>query len=301
MERFKKCLKGLAMPQPVLATLLVLTGFGLLIYGFVFDPENETLAYVSYGLSAWALVVLCFGVPRVIHWSRGFKERNTFLRRYLAEPQYRVKLSLYSSLSINLLYVVLQLGNGLYHHSAWFYTLAGYHGILAVMRCFLLKETLKARVGEDLFVEYLHYRLCGVLFLLMNLALGAMVAYIVWQDRGIQHHPIVTIAMAAYTFTATTMAVINVFRYRKYKSPVLASAKIISFASALVSMLSLETAMLTAFGQGEDPAFRKTMTAITGGVVCAIILAMAVYMTVYGTIEINKLKGEKENARTRKG
>ena len=223
---------------------------------------------------------------------------NSFLLRYFSQPEYRVRLSLRSSLTLNLLYTLLQLGSGLCYHSAWYYALAGYYGILAIMRYFLLKETNRERVGENLFVEYLHYRFCGALLLLLNLALGALVAYMVWQDRGIGHHPIVTIAMAAYTFTATTMAIINVYKYRKYHSPVLESAKIISFASALVSMLSLEAAMLTTFGENENPTFRRIMLALSGGAVCVVVLVMAIYMTVHGTMQIKKHRGEKKYGRT---
>lgn len=295
-----KWLKKLVMPHPAVAVVVILAGFGLLIYSFAFAPEDLPLAYGAYGLSAWALVVLCCSLPRLIRWGKRVKTENPFLLRYFSQPEYRVKLSLYSSLTLNLLYTLLQLGSGLCYNSPWYYAMGGYYGILAVMRYFLLKETRQERVGENLFVEYLHYRLCGVLLLLLNLALGAMVAYMVWQDRGIQHHPIVTIAMAAYTFTSTTMAIINVYKYRKYRSPVLESAKIISFASALVSMLSLETAMLTTFGENEDPAFRRIMLALSGGAVCAIVLIMAIYMTAHGTTEIKKRRGEKTNGRTQR-
>ena len=114
-----------------------------------------------------------------------------------------------------MLYAVLQLGSGIYYHSAWFYTLSGYYVILAVMRYFLLKETRHKELGKNLFREYLHYRFCGILLLLLNLALGVMAFYIVSQNRGFEHNPIITIAMAAYTFFAITMAVINLVKYRK--------------------------------------------------------------------------------------
>jgi len=293
-----KWLKKLVMPHPVVAVAVILAGFGLLVYSFVFAPHNMPLSYVAYGLSAWALAVLCGSLPRLFRWGKRVKMENSFLLRYFSQPEYRVKLSLYSSLTLNLLYTLLQLGSGLCYNSAWYYALAGYYGILAIMRYFLLKETKRERVGENLFVEYLHYRLCGALLLLLNLALGAVVAYMVWQDRGIRHHPIVTIAMAAYTFTATTMAIINVYKYRKYHSPVLESAKIISFASALVSMLSLEAAMLTTFGENENPTFRRIMLALSGGAVCVVVLVMAIYMTVHGTMQIKKHRGEKTYGRT---
>ena len=51
------------------------------------------------------------------------------------------------------------------------------------------------------------------------------------------------------------MAVVNLVRDRKSGSPVMAAARGVNLAAALVSMLSLETAMLTQFNDGSKGAF----------------------------------------------
>lgn len=96
--------------------------------------------------------------------------------------------------------------------------------------------------------------------------------------------------MAAYTFYAVIMAVVNLIKFRKRGSPVLSAAKVISLAAALVSMLALETAMLSQFGQKEDPMFRQVMTAFTGAGVCIIILVVAVFMIVWSTRQLKQYK-----------
>jgi hypothetical protein len=73
-----------------------------------------------------------------------------------------------------------------------------------------------------------------------------------------------------------------VIKYRKQGSPLLSAAKVISLTAALVSMLSLQTAMISEFG-GDDYLFRRMMTAISGGVVCTFVLGMAIYMIVRST------------------
>ena len=78
----------------------------------------------------------------------------------------------------------------------------------------------------------------------------------------------------------------NVVKYRKYRSPVMSAAKVVSLAAALVSMLSLETAMLTQFGSTDSEQSRRIMTACTGAGVCTMILAMAVYMIYHATREL---------------
>lgn len=97
--------------------------------------------------------------------------------------------------------------------------------------------------------------------------------------------------MALYTFYAVITAVINVVKFRKYGSPVMSAAKIINLTAALVSLLSLETAMLSQFGDPDDLVFRQYMTAITGAGVCAVVLGMAVYTIIQTTIQIRKNQG----------
>ena len=83
------------------------------------------------------------------------------------------------------------------------------------------------------------------------------------------------------------LSLIHIFRYRKYQSPVLSAAKAIRLAAALVSLLSLETAILTRFG--DDEVFRRLMTASTGAGVCIIVLGISVYMIVRATRKIHTL------------
>lgn len=94
----------------------------------------------------------------------------------------------------------------------------------------------------------------------------------------------------SFTFTITILAIVNSIRYRKYNQPIFSASKFISLASALVSMLSLETAMLNAFGTQNDEGFRRIITAITGSVVCVVILTIGIFMVVYGN---KKLKNKK--------
>lgn len=138
--------------------------------------------------------------------------------------------------------------------------------------------------------EFRRYRFCGVVMLILNQALTVIVGYIVFQNRGFTHSEVMTIAMAVYTFTSITLAIKNLVKFRRYNSPVLSAAKVLSFTSALVSLLSLETAMLSSFGQTNDPVFRRIMTASTGFAVCAIELTLAVIMIVRSTKELKKLR-----------
>ena len=191
----------------------------------------------------------------------------------------RVKVSLWAALLGNTAYAVFHLALGLRHRTFWFYSLAGYYAALAGMRFFLARYVSKYRAGERMRAELLRYRACGILFLVMNLALALIIFFMVYWNRTFIHHEITTITMATYTFTALTVAIVNTVKYRRYNSPVYSASKAISLASACVSMLTLEATMLTTFGDGTMDLFtRRMMLGISGGVVSAFIIVMAVYM-----------------------
>ena len=155
------------------------------------------------------------------------------------------------------------------------------------MRAVLVRYVHRKPVGQDIPAEFRRYRACGLILLLMNQALVGIIIYMVTQNRGFSYSGNMIYAMAMYTFYIT--AIINVIRYQSHGSPVISAAKVISLTAALVSMLSLETAMLARFGSDETE-FRRIMLGISGGVVCAVVLAMAIYMIARATKQLHKLK-----------
>lgn len=290
MEQFKKLLLKLLFPHIAIVILSVPIAAALLIYAFAYTDANLAFSYAGYVFSAYSLTIVCARAPKIFQKLKAIKAQNKYITLYQQDARLRVNISLYGSVTLNILYALLQLFSGFYFHSIWFYALSGYYALLAIIRFFLLKDTRKIIPGKDKFYEFLVYRLCGILLLLMNISLSVIVSYIVWQNRGFEYHSIHTIAMAAYTFTSMTLAIFNVIKYKRYESPLLSGARMISLVSAVVSMLSLETAMLTAFGEPGNDSFRQIMTALTGTAVCLFVLFLAIYMIVHSTKEIKKLK-----------
>lgn len=290
MELLKKIGKTLLFPPIAIVILLTPIATCMLIYTFVHVGSNHIFSYISYFISAYALTIVCAQSPKIIRLCINFKKENRYLKRYFSDPTLRINISLYMTLFINTAYALMQLGLGFYHHTIWYFSLSIYYILLAVMRFFLLKHTRKHVAGQDRMLELLIYRFCGILLILLHTALSAIVFYITWQNRGFVHHPITTIAMAAYTFFSLTKAIVSLIKYRKYQSPVFSAAKVISLACAMVSMLTLETAMLSAFGQPDQENFRRIMTGASGAGVIVIILIIAIRMIITSTKEYRHLK-----------
>jgi hypothetical protein len=291
MKKTKLILFKMLFPHIVLIIFLVPISSAMLIYSFIQNTDSA-ITYLSYLISAYALTILCARIPSVFHRVKIIGRKNKYLNQYFGSPAIRVKFSLYSSFIINTIYAAMQLGLGLYNRSIWFFALSAYYCLLALTRFFLLKEMHKHREKRRLYSEYLTYRLCGIILFFINITLSVIAVYIVKQDRGFSYHYIVTIGMAAYTFTALTASIVNAVQCRKYHDLILSASKTINLAAALVSMLSLETAMLAAFGNENSRIFREIMTSSSGAAICTIVLSMAAHMIIYSTKQLRQLRKE---------
>jgi len=286
MKRTKQILHALVFPPIALFLLLVPLSCALLVYAFVFADGKGILSYFAYSLSAYTLAALCTQTPRLIGFFQKIQRENHYIKRYWQDEVLRIRISLYSGLFVSTVYAVFQLGLGCYHRSLWFCALAAYYILLTLVRFFLLRDIKSLSEKKDLVAEYKRYRFCGILLLAMNLALAVIVAYITRQNRGFSHHPVTTIAIATYTFGTFTMAIITLVEYRKYQRPLLSAVTITRLAAASVSLLTLESAMFSAFGAESSDTLRRIMTAATGACVCLFFLLIALYMILHATKQI---------------
>lgn len=290
MDKLQKIGKALLFPHMAIMILLIPIATVLLVYSLVFLDSASILAIVSYVLSFYTLTIWCVKIPKLIAFSKNFKNENKYVKIWTGDVRLRVRVSLYGSFLWNTAYAIFQLCLGYYHSSVWYYSLAAYYVCLALMRFFLSRHTTMHKPGENMKKELTQYRTCGWIFLLINLALSGIVFLMIYQNKATPHHQITTIAMAAYTFTALTTAIINTVKYRKYQSPVYSASKAISLAAACVSMITLTSTMLASFGgEGEDPLFRTIMLAGLGAAVAIFITTMAIYMIVRANKQIKQL------------
>lgn len=287
---WKKIGKALLFPHPLVVALMLPLALCLMLCGVQRYGSSAPVTIAAYALSFYGLVLVCVRVPAIIRRVQQFRRENKYYLRYQSDVQLRINISLYSAFAFNAVYAVFQFCLGLWHQSAWFYAMAGYYLLLALMRLTLVRHTHHHAAGEDSAMEWRKYRLCGWLLLGMNLVLAIFTLYFVYRIRVFRHHEITTIAMAAYTFTALTMAIINVIRYQKYGSPAYSAAKDIALVSATVSMLTLENALLTTFGKADGELFRQIILRISGAAVILIVQGIALYMIVnaHRKLKINR-------------
>lgn len=88
------------------------------------------------------------------------------------------------------------------------------------------------------------------------------------------------------------MAIINLVKYKKVKSPLLSSAKVVNLVAALMAVLGLQAAMIAAFSKNQE-TFRFTINAVTGGAItiAVAVVVIAVCMIISASKEIKSEKG----------
>lgn len=294
---WKKSGKKLLFPPVWLMVLLTGLSAALLTMVFIKGWEQQVAAYFIYVLAFYTLSVVTLFCVMVLPKQYGrIKAKilaNPFGNRYATDKVFRTKVSLNLSLSINLLYAAINVLSWYLYQSWWFVCLAVYYGIMSVMRFVLVRYVRINDIGANRYSELKRSLACSYIMLLLNFFLSGAVLMVVYQNRGYEYHGIMIYVMAMYTFYMATHAVINLVKYRSFESPVMSTAKVISMAAALVSMLNLETAMFAEFGADMAQQDRNLMIILTGAGISVTVVTLSVILIVRATKEIRREKNGK--------
>ena len=124
------------------------------------------------------------------------------------------------------------------------------------------------------------------------LPLVGTVILAVVRDRGMVMHEIVMIAIAVYSFTKITLAIINLIKSRKSASARLITLRNVSLADACVSIFALQRSMLVSFGEMSATDI-CIFNAVIGSAVCVIVFLLGLNLVRNKKIFFNTLNGKK--------
>lgn len=265
-------------PKWVLLTLPPIV-FAALIY-VLLKGKSSMPAYMIYCMSAYCLTIWILPLPRLFRKAKAnMIHRLTgtvFGGKYIGDLAFRGSVSIYQGMMVNFLYVVFRIFVGIRYASVWFLTIAIYYLLLGIMRLSLILSYRNRGVKSEL---HCYRRMAWLLFLL-NMPMGGMIVLMVLTDSGYSYPGYVIYLSALYTFYTIILAIVNLVKFRKLGSPILSAAKILNFVAALMSLLGLQTAMISQFStEGED--LRRMMSALTGGGVWFSVILIAVYMLLH--------------------
>lgn len=223
---------------------------------------------------------------------QGQKSLNAKISTLIRDPLLRTKLILQASLIMNLLYAIYSLIFGYFYKSIWLFAFFAYYAFLALSRSFLLKSSGKKvlhKTEEQRFMEELCiYRFCGYLLLGIQVVMSGVIAATIILNKSYQYPGHIIYLTAAFTFYCVIISVVNLFRFRLKTNPIISAEKILDLAASLMALFSLQTALLSRFG--EYNTFQLILNASVGGVISMLVQGIAIAMIVKANRNLSGIK-----------
>lgn len=202
-----------------------------------------------------------------------------FARRYRRDIYYKVHITIWISLSVNIAFAMFTLICALQNASFWEGALSFYRLSLCVIYAYLVRRLPTNSVSSEHLDELRTAQRVGFLLVMLDFALGGIMVQVIRMGRSYIYPSFLIYGMALFAFYSLAFAIWNVVRYRKLRNPVLSAVSVVNLTVSLMSIFALETALVTTFGNG-DTVFREAITSITAITICAIVLIAASHMAV---------------------
>lgn len=282
----RKLLQKLLHPPGWVLIFVPLLSFAALAAVFIRQCPENILVYLIYSLSAYSLTIWLAALPGLTKRAKSSMLGSKLMRKAAASPimgryfkdlAFRGSISIYQGIAVNLFYVAFRIMAAIRYASVWFLSMAVYYLVLGGLRAYLI-VCYRRRTPE---LERRCYHTTAWFLFLLNIPMGGMIVLMVRTDSGFSYPGYVIYLSALYTFYTMITSAINLIRFRRLGSPILSAAKVLNFVAAMMSILGLQTAMISRFSEnGED--YRKMMNAITDGFVYGIVILIAIYMLLHG-------------------
>ena len=282
----RKPLQKLLHPPGWVLIFVPLLSFAALAAVFIRQCPENILVYLIYSLSAYSLTIWLAALPGLTKRAKSAMMGSKLMRKAAASPimgryfkdlAFRGSISIYQGIAVNLFYVAFRIMAAIRYVSVWFLSMAAYYLVLGGLRAYLI-VCYRRRTPE---LERRCYHTTAWFLFLLNIPMGGMIVLMVRTDSGFSYPRYVIYLSALYTFYTMITSAINLIRFRRLGSPILSAAKVLHFVAAMMSILGLQTAMISRFSEnGEN--YRRMMNAITGSFVYCIVILIAIYMLLHG-------------------
>ena len=291
MERAKMFFQKLLHPSKWVLIFVPPLSFAALIFIFATQTTRNASAYMIYCMSAYSLTICLAALPQLIKKMKTTIMTSRIMRkvgsskiteRYLNDLAFRGSVSIYQGVAVNFFYVVFRIATGIRYASIWFISMAVYYLVLGGLRVYLI-FCYRRRNPK---LERRCYHTTAWLLFLLNIPMGGMIVLMVRTNSGFSYPGYIIYLSALYTFYTMMTSTLKLAKFRKLGSPILSAAKVLNFIAAMMSILGLQTAMISRFSENGE-GYRKMMNAITGGFVYGIVILIAVLMLLHN-IKIRK-------------
>lgn len=214
----------------------------------------------------------------------------------------KTQLQLFFQFFINIAFALYNGTIAILIGSIWFGALATYYILLIILRGSILAYHTKRRraikkgqsEAETLLQDTKVYGKCGILLVLLPVALSGALLQMVLANASFVHRGMTIYIYALYALYKISMAIYHFVKTRNTPEMTVRASKNINLADALVSVLALQTAFFHEFGAHMGDFNINAMNAVTGAVVCALTLALGIVMIVKSKRSLKKSKAASE-------
>ncbi len=300
-EKSRKNHRKPALPKlhPLLRILLYLVMAACISWTLYIVRSPSPLPAVNYTAYLAGSVMLVLGllylIPDLKHLGKRIAavlRRIPFLDSLLDDP---VKMAMFFTgfgLLFNIAYAGMNLYASLQAGSQWSFSFAVYYAVLSVMRLAVILAWYLSKgkeEGDRLRLEQKVYYRISQLLAFMSLAIGGITVLILFSREESKSYPGTLIyAVALYTFVRVILAVRNLILAPRMNSLLLAILRKVGYVDACMALLSLQMAMIGAFGN-EGGNFAGMMNLMTGGIICL----MTFLLSLQGVHRVRRLQEKK--------
>lgn len=287
MDKIKSIINNLLFPNIFVYIISILLGFSSIVITFIYKLDNSVFAYISYVLSAYALILIVIKIPKLYRNIYKILNNIKWTNKLIHNRDYRDIVSMYLGVILNISYISYKFIIGIILKSLWMGVTAVYYLLLTSIRYFLLRNVKK----DISYIKKVRiYRLVGILLFLLTITMAGMTVSTILGKKMISYPGHIIYVVALYTFYNFIIAIINLIKYRKMDNPIFSAVKMISLSTACMSMFVLQSALISAFGN--DMNYALLMNSLTGTFVLLIVIGIAIYMITKANKIIKESKGE---------
>ncbi|MDY2609632.1 MAG: hypothetical protein SOV91_05240 [Eubacteriales bacterium] len=209
-------------------------------------------------------------------------QRNAVCARLASDYGYRTVLFTFFSLAINTFAGIMKLCSALVLRSLWYGALGGYYIVLGGARYLLLRSAAQSAgmpsgARRERMMAGVSYR-SGLSLIVLTLAFFAAVWQMVFAGQAFRYPPEWILPAAGMALYKIAFALLQLYRVKQMNRQLLLCIRQLNCADALVSLVSLQTAVFFALG-AQLRIYQRTLNALSGTVVCILILCMGIQTT----------------------
>ena len=255
------------------------------------------MAYILFGIAGTSLAYSVYLIiplfPKMKSGIIAWLERREFTRLILRNFGFRTVIFAIGSFLMSLLFSGFNAYMGIKNRSIWYGALAAFYIALAFLRGGVLvyhKKRIAKKIQNDEYIKAKVYRNSGIITLILNIALSSAIAQMIFSDAHFTYMGLTIFAYAAYAFYKITMSIIALIKAHKQTDLTVRAIRNINLVDALVSILALQTALLTMFSEGEINI--SIFNTFTGIVVSVLSVGIGIYMVASANKKMKEIQKE---------